>query len=60
MTRTVVRFIIAIEQKFDTEEPIMTAFGYIVSILGVAVLSGQFMRLVERLDRPARRRRSAA
>lgn len=42
------------------EEPIMTAFGYIVSILGVAVLSGQFMRLVERLDRPARRRRSAA
>lgn len=38
----------------------MTTFGYIVSILGVAMLSGQFMRLVERLDRPVRRRRSAA
>lgn len=37
----------------------MTTFGWIISIIGVAALSGQFMRLVERVDHPRRQREAA-
>ena len=59
LTRTFVRFIIHIEQKFDLEEPAMTTFGCIISIIGAAALSIQLTRLVAWMDRP-RRSRSAA
>lgn len=59
LTRTVVRFIMQIEQKFYLEEPTMTTFGWIITLIGIATLSGQFMRLVERVDQPRRRRKTA-
>lgn len=37
----------------------MTIFGWIISVIGVAAITGQFMRLVERVDRPQRRRNAA-
>ena len=37
----------------------MTTFGWIITLIGAAALSGQFMRLVERLDQPRRRRKTA-
>ena len=58
LTRTVIRFIMRIEQKFYLEELTMTTFGWIITIIGVAAFSGQLMRLIERVDQP-RRRRSA-
>lgn len=59
LTRTVVRFIMRIKQKFYLEEPTMTTFGWIITLIGIATLSGQFMRLVERVDQPRRRRKAA-
>lgn len=59
LTRTVVRFIMRIEQKFYLEEETMTTFGWIITLIGIATLSGQFMRLVERVDQPRRRRKAA-
>ena len=37
----------------------MTTFGWIITLIGVATLSGQFMRLVERVDQPRCRRKAA-
>lgn len=59
LTGTVVRFIMRIEQKFYLEEQTMTTFGWIITLIGIATLSGQFMRLVERVDQPRRRRKAA-
>ena len=36
----------------------MTTFGWIITLIGIATLSGQFMRLVERVQ-PRRRRKTA-
>ena len=37
----------------------MTTFGWIITLIGIAALSGQFMSLVERVDQPRRRRKAA-
>lgn len=37
----------------------MTTFGWIITLIGIATLSGQFMRFVERVDQPRRRRKTA-
>ena len=37
----------------------MTTFGWIISIIGAAALSGQLMRLVNRIDLPRRTRCAA-
>lgn len=37
----------------------MTTFGWIITLIGIATLSGQFMRLVERVDQPRRRCKAA-
>lgn len=37
----------------------MTTFGWIITLIGIATLSGQFMRLVEWVDQPRCRRKAA-
>lgn len=36
----------------------MTTFGWIITLIGAAAVSGQFMRLVDRVDQPRSRRKA--
>lgn len=60
LTSTFVRFIIQIEQKFHRRYPIMTTFGFIITILGAGSLAVNIMHLIDRLDQPKQRRRRTA
>ena len=60
LTRTIVRFIMQVEQKFDAEGTAMTTIGLVITLLGAGSIAANVMRLIDCIDHPAPRRRRRA
>lgn len=45
-----------LEQKFDKEDFTMTGWTFFFMLLGVVFLTAQIFRLIDAIERPARRR----
>lgn len=46
-----------IEHKFDAEVLVMTTIGLLITLLGAGSIAVNVMRLIDRIDRPAPRRK---
>lgn len=50
-----VRVTLCIEQKFDKEECVMTGWTFFFILVGVTSLTSQLFRIVDAIERPARK-----
>jgi len=55
LTRTFVRVTLYLEQKFEKEECVMTGWTFFFVLVGVTSLTSQLFRIVDAIERPARR-----